>query len=350
MKFAEAASYLAERLPVPDALIRAGISGLVGRTDRSLSTAGHSPELEFAREMDHYPIAIHTDAANAQHYELPAGFFELVLGPRLKYSCCYFENGETELDIAEENALARTAANAGLANGQQILELGCGWGSLSLYMAETFPQARITAVSNSHSQRRHIEASALARGLTNLRVITCDMNDFVAGPLYDRVVSVEMFEHMSNWRALLANVNSWLRPNGRAFVHVFTHNAAPYRFDAAAKEDWIARHFFTGGIMPSHGLMRCFPDLFSIESDWRWSGTNYARTARGWLNNFDRNIDAILPLLRATYGGDASLWKRRWRMFFLATEGLFGHAGGESWGISQYRLKPAGIPTGRMTA
>jgi len=340
MNFAEAAAYLAERLPVPDALIRAGISGLVERTDRVLVAAGLDPEVAFARDMDNYPIAVHTDAANTQHYELPSGFFEWVLGPRLKYSSCYFEDGQNELDGAEQDGLARTVANAGLADGQQILELGCGWGSLSLVMAERFPKARITAVSNSYSQRAHIESLALARGLTNLNVITCDMNDFLADRLYDRVLSVEMFEHMSNWRALLAKVKSWLSPDGRAFIHVFTHNAAPYRFDAAAKEDWIARHFFTGGIMPSHGLIRRFPDLFEVEAEWRWSGTHYASTARAWLNNFDRNIDAILPLLRATYGDDAQLWRRRWRMFFLATEGLFGHSGGKSWGISQYRLKP----------
>jgi cyclopropane-fatty-acyl-phospholipid synthase len=350
MKLTEAASFLAERLPVPDALIRAGISGMVQRTDRTLGAGaqvanengapGPLPEA-FARSMDNYPIAIHTDAANAQHYELPSGFFELVLGPRMKYSSCYFEPGDHELDAAELHALQRTVANAGLANGQRILELGCGWGSLSLYMAETFPQAQITAVSNSHSQRAHIEAMAMAHGLSNLTVITCDMNDLETDQRYDRVVSVEMFEHMANWRALLTKVRSWLTPSGRVFIHVFTHSAAPYRFDAADKEDWIAQHFFTGGIMPSHGLMHCFPDLFDVESEWRWCGTHYARTARAWLGNFDRNSGAIMPLLRETYGADAQLWKRRWRMFFLATEGLFGHAGGKSWGVSQYCLAPA---------
>ncbi len=342
MKLAQAASQLAERLPVPDALIRAGISGMVERTDRSLcqQQPGASPTEAFAQAMAAYPIAIHTDAANAQHYELPPGFFELVLGSRLKYSSCYFENGD-DLDGAEENALSKTVANANLADGQQILELGCGWGSLSLYMAEMFPRARITAVSNSNSQRKHIEASALARGLNNLQVVTCDMNAFAPDQLYDRVVSIEMFEHMANWQSLLSQIKTWLKPDGRVLVHVFAHKAAPYRFDVADKQDWIAQHFFTGGIMPSHRLMHCFPDLFAVESEWRWSGTHYARTARSWLHSFDRNIEAIMPLLRATYGADARLWKRRWRMFFLATEGLFSHAGGESWGISQYRLKPA---------
>jgi cyclopropane-fatty-acyl-phospholipid synthase len=340
MTFAQAASFLAERLPVPDRLIRAGISGMVGRTDRSLNGGG-LPASRFAEDMENYPIATNTDAANAQHYEVPAEFFELVLGPRLKYSSCYYEGPADALDTAEANALARTVAAANIADGQQILELGCGWGSLSLHLAEHFPKARITAVSNAQSQRAFIETSARTRGLTNLRVITCDMNDFVADQLYDRVVSVEMFEHMANWRALFTKVKSWLQPNGRVFIHVFTHNASPYRFDASEKADWIAQHFFTGGIMPSHDLMHCFPDLFTMEAEWRWSGTHYANTARDWLNNFDRNAAAIMPVLRRTYGADAPLWKRRWRMFFLATEGLFGHAGGKSWGISQYRLKRA---------
>ena len=341
MKLAEAASFLAERLPVPDLLIRAGISGLVGRTDRSLGSAAALPANLFAQEMENYPIAIHTDTANAQHYEVPPEFFELVLGPHLKYSSCYYESAADDLDTAEANALARTVAAANIADGQHILELGCGWGSLSLYMAEHFPKARITAVSNSHSQREFIENTAKTHGLTNLRVITCDMNDFVADQSFDRVVSVEMFEHMANWRALFTKVKSWLKPDGRVFIHVFTHSAAPYRFDASEKADWIAQHFFTGGIMPSHGLMHCFPDLFTAEAEWRWNGNHYAHTARDWLNNFDRNTAAIMPVLRATYGADASLWKRRWRMFFLATEGLFGHAGGNAWGISQYRLKPS---------
>jgi len=340
MKLSEAASYLAERLPVPDLLIRAGISGMVGRTDRSLGSGAAVPADRFAQDMDNYPIAIHTDTANAQHYEVPPEFFELVLGRHLKYSSCYYEDPADDLDTAEANALMRTVAAAGIADGQQILELGCGWGSLSLHMAENFPKSRVTAVSNSHSQRMFIENTAAARGLQNLRVITCDMNDFVADQRYDRVVSVEMFEHMANWRALFTKVKSWLQPNGRVFIHVFTHSAAPYRFDASEKADWIAQHFFTGGIMPSHGLMHCFPDLFTAEAEWRWNGTHYAHTARDWLNNFDRNAAAIMPVLRSTYGADAALWKRRWRMFFLATEGLFGHAGGKSWGISQYRLKP----------
>ena len=206
-----------------------------------------------------------------------------------------------------------------------------------------YPSSRITAVSNSDSQRAAIEARAQARGLTNLTVITADMNDFQPTGRFDRVVSVEMFEHMANWRELLGRIAGWLAPDGRLFLHVFTHRSRPYRFDVADQADWIAQHFFTGGMMPSHGLIRQFPDLFEVEADWRWSGTHYRRTAQDWLANYDRNAAALAPVLREAYGADAGLVERRWRLFFLATAGLFGHRGGEEWGVSHYRLKAAAL-------
>ena len=218
---------------------------------------------------------------------------------------------------------------------------GCGWGSLSLWMARAYPAARITSVSNSSSQREFIEAQAAERGLTNLTVITCDMNAFQTGQRFDRVVSVEMFEHMANWRALLGQVRGWLRPGGRLFLHVFTHRTTPYRFNADDPADWIAQHFFTGGLMPSHGLVRQFDDLFRLEADWRWSGGHYARTAEDWLRNYDAHVEQVMPVLREVYGADAKLWSRRWRLFFLATAGLFGHADGAEWGVSHYRLSPS---------
>jgi cyclopropane-fatty-acyl-phospholipid synthase len=291
--------------------------------------------------MADLPVALHVDVANAQHYEVPAEFFRLVLGSRRKYSCCLYRDAVTSLDQAEVAALEETAAHAGLADGQAILELGCGWGSLSLFMAARFPAARIVAVSNSASQRAVIEAEAARRGLGNLTVVTADMNDFEAPGRFDRIVSVEMFEHMANWRPLLARARAWLAPEGRLFLHVFSHRSTPYRFDHEDQADWIGRHFFTGGIMPSHDLIRHFADLVEVEAEWRWSGTHYARTARDWRANMDRNAAAIAPILRATYGADADLWRRRWRLFFLATEGLFGHAGGDVWGVSHYRLRPA---------
>lgn len=342
MNFAATMADVAERLPIPDALTRRGIAGLVGRTDRKLASGSDGSDRAFALDMARLPIALHADAANAQHYEVPAAFFSLILGPHGKYSSCFYDTPSSTLAEAELSALDQTCTHAALADGQWILELGCGWGSLSLFMAGRYPSAQITAVSNSASQRAHIEAEARRRRISNLTVITADMNDFATDQKFDRVVSVEMFEHMSNWRGLLARIKSWLKPDGALFLHVFSHRRGTYRFDHEDKGDWIAQHFFTGGIMPSHGLVAQFPDLFALEADWRWNGTHYARTARDWLVNYDRNSAAIDLILRAVYGGEAALWKRRWRLFFLATEGLFGYHGGEAWGVSHYRLRPAG--------
>ena len=341
MSLTAAAGRAVERAPIPDAITRLGIGFFVARARRRLTTEPKDTEASFARDMRAHPIAENTDEANAQHYEVPAEFFDLVLGPRRKYSSCLYETGVSTLAEAEERALAETCAHAGLSDGQDVLELGCGWGSLSLWMAEHYPASRITAVSNSHSQRAAIEATARDKGFTNLTVITQDMNDFQAPGRFDRVVSVEMFEHMSNWQALLERVAGWLRPDGRLFLHVFTHRDTPYRFDMNDKEDWIAQHFFTGGIMPSHGLVRRFPDLFEVEAEWRWSGEHYRRTAMDWLANFDRQAPAIDRIFRGVYGADTAIWKRRWRVFFLATAGLFGDSGGSVWGVSHYRLKPA---------
>lgn len=340
MSAIERAIPLFERLPLPDVLSRAAVSYLVGRTRRKLTNVPSDINKRFAAGMPNYPIAESVDDANAQHYEVPAAFFELVLGPQRKYSCCYYDDDTTTLAEAEELSLAQTAEHALLADAQQILELGCGWGSLSLWMASHYPAARITAVSNSQSQREFIMEQARKRGLVNLTVITADMNTFEPAQRFDRVVSVEMFEHMSNWRALLTRVHKWLKPQGVMFFHIFTHKSAPYRFEKGDKEDWIAQHFFTGGIMPSQDLIREFSDLFAVEHSWRLSGVHYERTANQWLENFDRNSDAVDEVLKQTYGADAALWRRRWRLFFLATAGLFGHANGEEWGVGHYRLRP----------
>jgi cyclopropane-fatty-acyl-phospholipid synthase len=340
MSLIASAINVVERAPLPDSFLRMGVTYLVGRTRERLSAAPVSAVDAFSADMARYPIAIHTSEANAQHYEVPARFFELTLGPRRKYSCCYYDRFDTTLAEAELRALEETARHAGLADGQRILELGCGWGSLSLFMARNYPKASITAVSNSQSQRAHIESEAKRLGVANLRVVTADMNDFTTTARFDRIVSVEMFEHMSNWRGLLARLRAWLDADGRLFIHVFTHRDQAYRFDHADKSDWIAQHFFTGGIMPSHGLIRTFGDLFDVEEEWRWSGLHYQRTAADWLKNFDANRSEIDAVLRETYGADAALWRKRWRLFFLATEGLFGDQNGEEWAVSHYRLRP----------
>jgi cyclopropane-fatty-acyl-phospholipid synthase len=233
----------------------------------------------------------------------------------------------------------QTVEHADLADGQSILELGCGWGSLSLWMARQFPNSHIVAVSNSNSQREFIESQALKRGLNNLQVVTADMNGFDPQRTFDRIVSVEMFEHMMNWRALMMRVRSWLAPEGRFFMHIFTHRAGAYLFDRADREDWIAQHFFTGGLMPSHHLIRQYSDIFTVEKEWRWSGTHYQRTALDWLSHFDAQRDEIESVLRPVYGHDTALWMRRWRWFFLATAGLFGYADGSEWGVSHYRMR-----------
>lgn len=334
------ATTLAERAPVPDSLTLFAIDWLCGQTRRQLDKLDPSDEAAFAAGMADYPIAVHTDAANTQHYELPPEFFALILGVRRKYSCCLYPAEDTTLDEAELYALDETCVHAGLADGQAILELGCGWGSLSLHMAQRYRKARVVSVSNSHSQRAYILAQARRRGLDNLTVVTADMNDFIAEDRFDRVVSVEMFEHMSNWRGLLTRVRGWLKPDGRLFLHVFTHKSRSYRFQHNA-DDWIGKYFFTGGIMPAHDLVHRFPDLFAVEAEWRWPGTHYRRTARDWLDNFDDQYDHIMPILRQVYGRDAELWRKRWRLFFMATAGLWGHAGGTEWGVGHYCLMPA---------
>lgn len=336
-----------ERIPWPDRLTQAAIARLVGRTRHRVSQASGDADQHFAAKMESYPIAIDVAAANAQHYEIPEEFFALVLGPQRKYSCCLYDDGNETLIEAEERALAATAMHADLANGQRILELGCGWGSLSLWMARRYPSAQIVSVSNSSSQRAFITNVARAYGLSNLEVVTADMNVFAPSGRFDRIVSVEMFEHMSNWRTLLQRMRDCLDPLGSMFIHIFTSASASYRFSADDKEDWIAQHYFTGGIMPSERLIRQFSDCFTVEAEWRWSGEHYRRTAADWLRNYDDNADAVTTVLQRVYGRDADLWRRRWRLFFLAVIGLFGHASGKEWGVSHYRLRPALSDAGR---
>jgi cyclopropane-fatty-acyl-phospholipid synthase len=341
MSFVSSIIGTAERVPLPDLIVRAAIQRLCSRTATRLATGSAESDAAFAADMADRAIAEHADEANAQHYEVPAAFFARVLGPNRKYSSCFYREPATTLQEAEEEALRQTVDHADLADGQAILELGCGWGSLSLAMARQFPKSEITAVSNSRTQREFVEAAAAARGLRNLSVITHDMNVFTPVQQFDRIVSVEMFEHMMNWRQLMMRMRSWLKPDGHFFMHIFTHRCGSYLFERTDTEDWIAQHFFTGGVMPSHYLIRQYADLFEVEKEWRWSGLHYQRTAQDWLANFDAHRDEIEIILRAVYGSDTSLWMRRWRWFFLATAGLFGYADGSEWGVSHYRMRPA---------
>jgi cyclopropane-fatty-acyl-phospholipid synthase len=325
---------LAERGLVPLPGLRMGVRGLVRQRLRDARSA---PDVQsFARDLAMSPLAISPDKANEQHYEVPPEFFQLALGPKLKYSGAYWPVGVDTLEAAEIAMLALTCERADLEDGQDILELGCGWGSLTLYMAEAFPNSRITAVSNSAPQRRYIEA----RAPKNLRVITADMNDLTLDETYDRVVSVEMFEHMRNYKELLSRVASWLRPDGRLFVHIFCHREFAYPYETEGSDNWMGRHFFTGGIMPCFDLFTHFPDHLQVAVDWQVHGTHYERTARAWRENIEERRDEVMAVLRATYGKDAERWFQRWRLFFLACEELFGFRDGSEWFVGHYLLAP----------
>jgi cyclopropane-fatty-acyl-phospholipid synthase len=329
----------AERVPLPDVVIRAAIQRLCSRTATRLSALDAADDAAFAGRMMLRPIA---EDADAGHDEMPASFLAKVLGPNRKYSSCFYKTGATTLREAEEEALRQTVEHAALADGQTILELGCGGGSLSLWMARQFPHAKVTAVSSSQAQRAYFEEEARMRGLLNLRVVTADMNVFAPDGQFDRIVSVETFEHVMNWRKLMTRLRAWLAPEGRFFMHIVAHRSGSHLFDRANREDWIAQHVFTGGLMPSHHLVRQFGDIFTIEKEWCWSGTHYQRTASDWLANFDAHRGSIETALRNIHGEETGLWLRRWRWLFLATSGLFGHADGTEWGVSHYRMKAAG--------
>ena len=332
---------LAEKGLLPDSLIRLGIKRLCSqRLLQATSFSDADMEKEHAAWIDvlkKSPIALVPEKANEQHYEVPPRLFELVLGKNLKYSSGFWPEGVSSLDQSESAMLELTAERAGLFDGQDILELGCGWGSLTLYMAAHFPKSKITAVSNSNDQRQFIEERCRQLKLENISVITADMNDFNAEGLFDRVVSIEMFEHMRNYEKLLGRVNTWLKKEGKLFVHIFSHQKVAYPFEDKDDADWMAREFFSGGQMPSHRLLMSFPEQMKIEKDWRVSGIHYEKTSLAWLQKMDKNKAEVIELFKKTYGEeDASSWFQRWRIFFMSCEVLFGYNHGSEWGVSHY--------------
>ena len=332
---------LAEKGFLPDLLIRLGIKRLCEQRLSETNTLGLE-ELENSHQqwidlLTESPVAIVPEKANEQHYEVPPKFFELVLGANLKYSSGYWSKEVFSLDESELEMLKITCERAGLVDGQDILELGCGWGSLTCFMAQKFPNSKITAVSNSKDQRNFIQQKNDKLNLQNIKVFTADMNDFSTDEKFDRVISIEMFEHMRNYDELLKRINGWLKQNGKLFVHIFSHKEVAYPFEDKDDGDWIAREFFSGGQMPSHRLLMSFPDRMKIEKDWRVSGTHYEKTSLAWLRKMDTNKIEVLELFKTTYGEkDASEWFQRWRIFFMSCEVLFGFNKGSEWGVSHY--------------
>jgi len=338
---------LCERGWLPDFVARFGMRRLMAQriADESMDRG----ELEFGRfrkyldELRNSQIAVDTDAANEQHYELPAEFFELVLGSNLKYSGCLWEDGVNTLDEAEERMLRLSCERAQIEDGQNILELGCGWGSLTVWMARHYPKSTITAVSNSVSQQAHIKKRCVAEGLYNVEVITADANVFDTDRRFDRVVSVEMFEHMRNYEQLLHRISGWLVPGGKLFVHIFCHRSLMYPFTTDGETDWMGRYFFTGGLMPSERTLLYFQEHLQIEEQWRVSGEHYELTSNAWLERLDANRDKALLVLQQAYGEvEADRWLQRWRMFFMAVAELFGYQDGTEWVVAHYRfVKPS---------
>jgi cyclopropane-fatty-acyl-phospholipid synthase len=337
---------LLEKQLLPDSLIRMGIRRLLTAKHKALMVGGVEAQQQylntFLTELRQSPIAIETEAANEQHYELPPVFFDTVLGKRRKYSSGLWQAGCTTLDAAEEAMLHLYAERAELRNGQRMLDLGCGWGSLSLWLAEHYPASQIVGLSNSNNQRLWIMAEAERKGLHNLTILTgnivdVEMPEDLAG--FDRICSIEMMEHMKNYARLFEKLSRWMTPEGKLFVHIFTHHAMPYHFEDNGPNDWLTRYFFSGGTMPSHDLLLHFQDHLTLEQQWAVNGQHYEKTANAWLHNMDANRASLWPLIQATYGKyQAGRWWQYWRIFFMACAELWGYKGGDTWLVSHYRF------------
>lgn len=328
---------------LPDWVVRMGIRRLLRRRLRDQASAAfdgldNTRGRHIAR-MRENAIAQATQAANAQHYQLPAAFFRIILGPRLKYSCGWWPDGVSAIDEAEDAMLRLTAERAVVVDGMRVLDLGCGWGAWALWVAETFPAADVVAVSNADAQRRYIDQAAAQRGLRNVTAITADINTFAPDGTFDRIVSVEMFEHLRNYEQLLTRIDAWLRPAGTLFVHLFCHRRFSYFFEDAGDDDWMAHHFFTGGMMPADDLLPSIDGPLTVDAHWRVNGQHYQRTLQAWLARLDRRRDEVDAMFRdAIRTPHPGLETERWRLFLLACAELFGYARGQEWFVSHYRL------------
>jgi len=335
---------LIEKNKVPDLLLRKGIRTLLKQRLRDENKGGVEAQqahlMALVDRLKASPIAVNTADANQQHYEVPTQFYEYCLGKNLKYSSGYWKPGVTDIDTSENDMLGLTCERAELQNGQRVLELGCGWGSLSLYMATKYPESTFKVVSNSRTQKVYIDEQAKARGINNLTVITADMNTFAIDEQFDRVVSVEMFEHMRNYQLLMKKIAGWLKPDGRVFIHIFTHKEYAYLFEVKDDTDWMSKYFFTGGIMPSDDLLFYFNDDLAVEKHWHVNGSHYGKTSEAWLKNMDRHKAEIMPLFEETYGKNQALkWWVYWRIFYMACAELWNYNKGNEWIVSHYLFR-----------
>lgn len=333
-----------EKGQIPDAAIRFGIRKLCRDRLLELETGSLEKNMEkfeqHRKELLVSPLAIHTKAANEQHYEVPAEYFHECLGKNLKYSSCYWPRPNMTLEDAEEEALSISCERAEIKDGMRILELGCGWGSLTLHMAKKFPKSQVVAVSNSSSQKAYIDSVAKARGLSNVMVLTRDVSQLeslaLEFPSFDRVMSIEMFEHFKNYEILLSKISDVLSSSGKLFVHIFTHKTFSYHFETEGDDNWMGKYFFTGGQMPAHHLLPSFQKHLQLNAMWMWDGTHYEKTLEAWLLLMDEKKEKIFPIFEKTYGPDAVQWWNRWRVFYMACAELFGYDGGKEWGVSHY--------------
>ena len=329
---------------IPDWILRRGVRSQGKERLNMMNKVDSTKEYsKFINEASTGNIAVNTDDANNHHYEVDSEFFKYCLGKNLKYSCCFWDENTLDLDAAEDNMLEIYSKRAEITDGMNILDIGCGWGSLSLFLAQKYPKSEITGVSNSSSQKIFIDSVASERNISNLNIITRDINDFRTEEKYDRILSIEMFEHTKNTKKLMNLINDWLNPNGLFFMHVFAHKENPYYFDRDQKNAWMAKYFFTGGMMPNHNLFKDLKSNLEYQKSWILSGEHYERTSNAWLDKMDQNKSKILSLFERS--NSSSVAKRKfhfWRLFYIACAEIFGYDNGNEWVVSHHLFKKSG--------